>query len=297
MPSLARRLKAPLVGLYNTVVHTTRSLVVLADAIVHRRLGRCEVCGDWSLFRREPRAIPQRLIDVWALTPAETEALITKETLGCVRCGAKLRARRIALAVMERFPDPEQARPESFRDWLKSDTAQRLTIAELNRIDGLHEQLAVDHPGLSYAEFLEGVAPGTVVEGVRCETLSGLTYPDAAFDLVLTSETLEHVPDLDRALSEIARVLRPDGWHICTVPLRRELERSYRRARPVEGASPELLTESVSHPGGDWGYFVYNELGQDFAARMEAAGFAVQTRPATPDPTEPCVVFLAQKRA
>lgn len=38
-----------------------------------------------------------------------------------------------------------------------------------------------------------------------------LPFPDASFDVVLANHVLHHVADLDRALTEIHRVLRPDG--------------------------------------------------------------------------------------
>jgi SAM-dependent methyltransferase len=38
-----------------------------------------------------------------------------------------------------------------------------------------------------------------------------LPFPDAAFDVVVAAWMLYHVPDLDRGLAEIARVLRPGG--------------------------------------------------------------------------------------
>ena len=38
---------------------------------------------------------------------------------------------------------------------------------------------------------------------------------DASFDVVIANMMLYHVPDLHRALSEVARVLRPDGRFIC----------------------------------------------------------------------------------
>ena len=48
-----------------------------------------------------------------------------------------------------------------------------------------------------------------------------------SFDLVLTSETLEHVPDLAAASREIRRVLVPGGRHIFTIPLLPDVPRTF----------------------------------------------------------------------
>jgi SAM-dependent methyltransferase len=49
---------------------------------------------------------------------------------------------------------------------------------------------------------------------------SKLPFPDRWFDAVMTLETLEHVADLDGVVREIARILRPGGNLIITVPNR-----------------------------------------------------------------------------
>lgn len=41
--------------------------------------------------------------------------------------------------------------------------------------------------------------------------IQSLPFPDAAFDAVIANMMLYHVPDLRRGLSEVRRVLRPDG--------------------------------------------------------------------------------------
>jgi SAM-dependent methyltransferase len=43
------------------------------------------------------------------------------------------------------------------------------------------------------------------------EDLQAIPFPDNTFDVVMANHVLYHVPDLDLALSEIHRVLRPDG--------------------------------------------------------------------------------------
>lgn len=45
-----------------------------------------------------------------------------------------------------------------------------------------------------------------------------LPYTDNSFDFVFMTETLEHMLDYDKALSEVHRVLKPKGIFIVTVP-------------------------------------------------------------------------------
>lgn len=51
-----------------------------------------------------------------------------------------------------------------------------------------------------------------------CSDGLGLPFDSATFDVVVCSEILEHVPDLDGVLSEIARVLKPGGRLYATMP-------------------------------------------------------------------------------
>jgi SAM-dependent methyltransferase len=64
----------------------------------------------------------------------------------------------------------------------------------------------------------EGEAPAGALGGaVRANALR-LPFPDGAFDRVIVSEVLEHIPDDAGAVAELTRVLRPGGTMAVTVP-------------------------------------------------------------------------------
>lgn len=55
-------------------------------------------------------------------------------------------------------------------------------------------------------------------ERVLCGSGYELPYADASFDLVCLFDTIEHIPDDEQTLREVARVLRPGGAVFVSVP-------------------------------------------------------------------------------
>ena len=56
--------------------------------------------------------------------------------------------------------------------------------------------------------------------GLAAADIVALPYPDGAFDKIVLSEVLEHLPDDAAGLAEVRRVLRPGGLIAITVPNR-----------------------------------------------------------------------------
>jgi 2-polyprenyl-3-methyl-5-hydroxy-6-metoxy-1,4-benzoquinol methylase len=48
--------------------------------------------------------------------------------------------------------------------------------------------------------------------------LAQTSLPSETFDIVITSETLEHILNLDQTLAEVRRILKPEGKYLITVP-------------------------------------------------------------------------------
>lgn len=57
-----------------------------------------------------------------------------------------------------------------------------------------------------------GALPISAVTGIT------LPFPDAAFDVVMSFDVFEHIPDVDGHLREVTRVLRPGGSYLIQTP-------------------------------------------------------------------------------
>jgi SAM-dependent methyltransferase len=71
-------------------------------------------------------------------------------------------------------------------------------------------------------------------DAVELEPDAPLPFADSSFDLVLCTETVEHVRDVQLFLSEVRRVLRPGGELALSTPATRPL------VRPPDPLSPHL---------------------------------------------------------
>ena len=106
------------------------------------------------------------------------------------------------------------------------------------------------------------------------QDLTALTLPSDSFDLVMANEVLEHVPDIDAALREIARVLKPGGWYVGTNPFAFMDGKGVVKSSMVDGkvihhVEPEFHGNPV-HPEG--GSLVFEIPGWDIVPRAKAAG-------------------------
>lgn len=88
--------------------------------------------------------------------------------------------------------------------------SELLVESGANRVYGID----IDAAAVAYAQRAHG--------GPRTRFLArpgdATALADESVDVVASFETIEHVPDDDRLLRELHRILRPGGWLICSTP-------------------------------------------------------------------------------
>lgn len=130
---------------------------------------------------------------------------------------------------------------------------------------------------LSTSEFLDGVEPGSLRDGIRCENVESLTYPDHSFDLVTSTDVFEHVEDDIRGFREIARVLKPGGRLIFTVPFNEERPTLIRGVRRADGTLEHLEPpEYHGDPMRGMSVYTWRTYGTDICDRLSDAGLTAQ---------------------
>jgi SAM-dependent methyltransferase len=123
------------------------------------------------------------------------------------------------------------------------------------------------------SEYLgEGVVSGSCRDGLRHESALALSFPDARFDVLFSNDVFEHVPDIQRTLAEAARVLKPGGRLIATMPFSFQAS-TLQRARLVEGRIEHLATpEYHENPLSGDGALAFYTFGWDLLDLCRAAG-------------------------
>ena len=114
------------------------------------------------------------------------------------------------------------------------------------------------------------------------QNLEELTFPDNSFDLVITSDVMEHVRLDNRAHQEIRRVLKPGGVYLFTVPHFRHGPKTIVRVEVIDPADPtkdQFPMEKEYHGDAnseDRRALSYRAYGTDLDDFLSELGFAVE---------------------
>lgn len=90
-----------------------------------------------------------------------------------------------------------------------------VTVVDLPRTSDLQTTLGL---GVNDEVLRRLRARRSNIEKVVLEDMTQCSLPSASFDGVISVEVIEHVPDDDAFVRQIARVLKPGGWVYLTTP-------------------------------------------------------------------------------
>lgn len=221
----------------------------------------CIVCGSHSTFVFADRAL--------------------REDFRCNVCKASLRYRVQSQALL------------SALTYVAGNAVKDCDSLESSIQQGLFKEFDIYEPGIvgpyekrfslvaSYQRsyYWDDFPLGESKDGVRNENLEALTFDDESFDLVITSDIFEHVRNPLRAFEEVARILKPGGCHVFTIPA--QLPMRQKTVFRVDTSTEEdvHILPAHYHIAGDGGKsLVYTEFGVDFWKKVQTvAGTAIET--------------------
>jgi len=122
------------------------------------------------------------------------------------------------------------------------------------------------------AQYWPDLSAGSYRDGQRCENLEKMTFKEEVFDLVITQDVFEHIMNPAKAFSEVARILKPGGAHIFTVPWYRGQQTVVRAIESPSGGI-EYLKEPVYHsnPIDKKGSLVITDWGDGLSSVIKAS--------------------------
>lgn len=232
--------------------------------------GLCNICGLQSVFFCKNLIHP-------------------RDFLTCMHCGSTSRYRSVARGVLQAISDLSGIHVNSmaavqyarFPHVIKVyDTQVAFSLGVVTYPIPCY---LAQNPNIKlFLSDLNGIAndKGPNGECLSQQNLESLTYDSNQFDIVITSDVLEHLRQPERAHAEIARVVRPGGFYVFTVPHTRDHYLTQYRVKihnPLDASQDEYLEEPVYHgdPNSGDGTLVYQIFGRDIDDQLDALGFDV----------------------
>jgi SAM-dependent methyltransferase len=210
------------------------------------RLSQCPVCGGSAFTSR--KILWPELVHEWQLAPHEAAYVDEQQGLACCGCGCNLRSMTLAAALMQalRFEG-------TFEDFCASSEPA-----------GTHRLLEINEAG-NLTPYLRRFRNYTPARYPEFDMQRMHEHGDRSIDIIVHSDTLEHVPDPEQALRECARVLTARGVMAFTVPI--IVGRASRRR---DGLPPSYHGNAAQRPED---FRVVTEYGADAWCQVLSAGF------------------------
>ena len=204
--------------------------------IGHWKLRRCQCCERSTIFITHKNGSP--------------------EFRACLFCSANERYELLAEEIRDRY----------------GERLSKMDVLELDPKSPL--KVLLSRARTHIRSFYEEGRSSEQVDGAVWVDITALRFANDSLDLIVSSDVLEHVPRLDKALSETARVLRPGGAHLFTVPPRAATRK---RAEIIDGKVRHI--EPPEHhldPLSPQGILAFWDIGPDLASALPVPGLDIK---------------------
>jgi hypothetical protein len=227
---------------------------------------RCNVCGQTAGVWYEMHSVRQS---------REHRVGLLRETLECLHCISRMRYRIVAYGLLRECRERFGIDAASITDL--APRLQQIDVLDTDAYSPIARRMS-QTPTYKLSSYLPGSPPGYLPEqGLYNVDLQAMAFPDKSFEVILSSDVMEHVRQLQTANREIFRCLKPGGCHIFTVPF--DQPAATTRTLIDTATSEDIYLEPPQMHGDDHlegmvpAYRIY---GLDLLDQLRACGFEAE---------------------
>lgn len=201
----------------------------------------CIICGGNEFDFLE--VLSKELINDWKLSANEVKYINFQQGFHCKNCKINLRSMTLSKQFMNHF---------SFEGTFNLFTENfDKKVLEINQAGGL-------------SPYMKKIKNHILKEYPDID-IENINYSSESFDVIIHSDTLEHIPNTIRALQECKRVLKRGGVMFFTIPIihNRLTMKRFGMPKSYHGDYEDMHDDLV----------VFTEYGSDFYMEIIQAGF------------------------
>lgn len=248
------------------------------EYLAHRKITPAyEGCTDWAAVERHELGRSSIIVSHGKCSVCNSERNFYSDyRFADVVDGVKRpnwRERMVCLHCL--LGNRQRAAYHLFIRYCRPDENTKIYITEQNT--AYYRMLRSRFPSTTGSEYLGDTLPTgeSDKKGRRNEDLCALTFADSSFDVALTYDVLEHVPDYKTAIMEMCRILKPGGRLMISVPFAQPSAENIVRARMQADGTVEHLLAPEYHgdPLKSDGCLCYYHFGWELLGDLRHAGF------------------------
>ena len=186
----------------------------------------------------------------------------------CIRCKSNSRNRHVVKIILESFKKQGITKLADFQLHPKTLILNTSSTSPIAKNLGSGSNIIC-------SEYYDDVPLGKFKAGVLNQDLQNLTFEDNTFDLIISEDVFEHIPDYQKGFKEIHRVLKQNGCHIFTIPF--YFDQTSQKLFEIKDGKV-VLNEPIEYHGDPIRGVIpcFHYLGYDLISFLNQIGFVVR---------------------